>query len=208
MPKKLVTEEMVAQVAEELRTEGAEPTTKKLKERLGAGSYTTIQRYLELWREKQTQLSTVPLPEELSELARRFACGAWDLASRVAAEEVNEAKQQAAAIQAAARTEIQDACAEIRRLERVVSEQEAELSERATAQQQAQIDLAQLRVEVGRISGLEAALRDCQEVLTVRSEEAARYRGEADALKAQLSALLASLPELQARKPEKPIKSS
>lgn len=208
MPKKLVTEEMVAQVAEELRTEGSEPTTKKLKERIGAGSYTTIQRYLELWREKQSQLSAVALPEELSELARRFACGAWDLASRVAAEEVSEAKQQAAAIQAAARTEAQDAYAEIRRLEGVVTEQEAELSERASAQQQAEIDLAQLRVEVVRIAGLEAALRESQEALAAKSDDAARYRGESDALKAQLSALLDSLPDLQACKSGKTLKTS
>lgn len=197
MSKKLVTEELVVQAAEALTAEGIEPTTKKIHDRIGGGSYSTIQRYLDPWRQQQEQLAMIDLPGAIKEQADRFAVSLWELASRLAAAEVIAIKNQSAADLAAAQTEMKDAYAEIGRLEAVVTEQAEEIGAREAARQQTEIQMSQLRVELGRLGALEAALQDSHVALAEKSEEAAKLKGEAEALKTQLAALLACLPSMQ-----------
>jgi len=198
MSKKLVTQELVEQTAQALVDEGVEPSTKKVHERIGGGSYSTVQRYLEPWRKTREQLSELDLPSEIKDQANRFALAAWELSSRFAAAEVLAIKNQAASDLAAARTELKDAYAEIGRLEAIVTEQAAELEARESARQQSQIELSQLRVELERLGAVEAALQDSRAALAEKVEEAAKLTGETEALKSQLSALLERLPTIQA----------
>ena len=200
MSKKIVTEDLVVQAAQALTDESVEPTTKKVQERIGGGSFSTVQRYLEPWRHKQEQLSMIDLPSEIKDEATRFAVTAWELASRLASAEVLAIKKQAASDQAATRTELQDAYTEIARLEAVATEQAAELDTRESARQQTEIELSQLRVELGRLRTVEDALQDSRAALAEKSEEVARLKGESEALRAQLSALLARLPAIQPNK--------
>jgi len=47
MAKPIVTQELVTSIADELHAAGVEPSILMVQERIGAGSYTTVKRYLD-----------------------------------------------------------------------------------------------------------------------------------------------------------------
>ena len=67
-------QEDVNAVADQLVAEGVEPTILKVRERIGGGSATTINKYLKVWREGRPAKKTAPveIPSELSVLLTRI----------------------------------------------------------------------------------------------------------------------------------------
>ena len=67
-------QEEVNAVADQLVAEGVEPTIVKVRERIGGGSATTINKYLKVWREGRPAKKTAPveIPSELSILITRI----------------------------------------------------------------------------------------------------------------------------------------
>ena len=67
-------QEEVNAVADQLVAEGVEPTIVKVRERIGGGSATTINKYLKVWREGRPAKKTEPveIPSELSILITRI----------------------------------------------------------------------------------------------------------------------------------------
>ena len=67
-------QEEVNAVAGQLVAEGVEPTIVKVRERIGGGSATTINKYLKVWREGRPAKKTAPveIPSELSILITRI----------------------------------------------------------------------------------------------------------------------------------------
>ena len=63
MAKAVVTQERVFEVAQALTDQGTAPTILNVQEGIGGGSYTTVKRYLDQWREaapKQRQPGRKP----------------------------------------------------------------------------------------------------------------------------------------------------
>lgn len=199
MSKKLVTEELVFAFADELSAAGVEPTIKLVHERLGGGSYSTIKPYLDAWKLGKEEAAVPAVPKDVEDLAARFVKKAWAQASRLADEEVQVVKAQAAAAQERANRETGEALAEIERLECRVAEQDAELERRELARQAAEIELAGLRQEASRVGALERQLEEARTVLSTKAEEAAHLRGEAEALKGHLDALIDRFGEARER---------
>ncbi|MEK6750526.1 MAG: DNA-binding protein [Pseudomonadota bacterium] len=119
MATKLVTEQMVHEAAEALRAEGVEPGLNTVKARIGVGSYTTIKKYLDSWKVKVEHVAAVQdMPLEVDARAHELARAVWAVASAQAQKEAQAARDAAAAAVAAIKAELQDALAEIARLER------------------------------------------------------------------------------------------
>lgn len=62
MAKPVVTEALVFTVSDQLQAGGTEPTILTVQERIGGGSYTTIKRYLDTWKQQQTRQPMVEGP--------------------------------------------------------------------------------------------------------------------------------------------------
>ena len=100
MAKPVVTEERVFEVADALTERGEDPTILSVHATIGGGSYSTVKRYLDVWKEAgRKRRAEVALPDaavdRLMALGREF----WSLLEERAA-------QQVAQIRVAAREEV------------------------------------------------------------------------------------------------------
>ena len=100
MAKPVVTEERVFEVADALTERGEDPTILSVQATIGGGSYSTVKRYLDVWKEAgRKRRAAVALPDaavdRLMALGREF----WSLLEERAA-------QQVAQIRVAAREEV------------------------------------------------------------------------------------------------------
>lgn len=77
-----ITREHVFDVADQLEQDGIVPTQLNVRERLGGGSFSTIQPALAEWRALRLERSAAvePMPENLLVLSKQMADAAWRLA--------------------------------------------------------------------------------------------------------------------------------
>jgi hypothetical protein len=134
MAKAVVTQERVFEVAQALTDQGTAPTILNVQEGIGGGSYTTVKRYLDQWREaapKQRQPVELPEPAvaRLMSLGREF----WGLLDE-------QAGQQVEALRAATREEVAAIQTQLDQAEQAIGRLEAEREQadnHAAAQEQA-----------------------------------------------------------------------
>jgi len=90
-----ISKEQVADAAAAIQAEGLEPTYMNLRERLGSGSFSTIQKYLKDWRSSGPEIKTEAdeLPEPFREVLQRFGLEAWRAVSVWAKDELDEARK-------------------------------------------------------------------------------------------------------------------
>lgn len=211
MAKALVTQERVFEVAQSLVEQGTTPTILNVQDGIGGGSYTTVKRYLDQWREAAPkQRRPVELPEaavaRLMSLGREF----WALLDE-------QAGQQVEAIRAATGEEIAAIQAQLDQAEQAIARLEAERDQaesRAVEQEHALREAAQAhQAQTERVAAAEAKAGELaarvadlkgelklahaqqaaerQATATARVEaqaaavEAARLQGELTALRAQ-----------------------
>lgn len=195
MARRLVDDELVAQTAETILGEGGEPSIKAVQSRIGGGSYTTVKRSLDTWRESRSVASAAAqaMPSELQGRALEFAGAIWSAATRLANEKTQQVEQQALAIVAAARSELAAALSEVERLEHIETAQSATIEQLHQQQRHLELELAEARTSAGRVKELEQALASSQAETAKKTEEAARLLGESESLRAQLKELIAAL---------------
>jgi len=211
MAKALVTQERVFEVAQGLVEQGIAPTILNVQDGIGGGSYTTVKRYLDQWREAAPkQRRPVELPEaavaKLMSLGREF----WALLDE-------QAGQQVEAIRAATGEEVAAIQAQLDQAEQAIARLEAERDQaesRAVEQEQAHREAVQAhQAQTERVAAAEAKAGELAErvadlkgelqlahaqhaaereaATTARAEaqaaavEAARLQGELTALRAQ-----------------------
>ena len=211
MAKAVVTQELVFQVAESLVAQGVTPTILNVQDGIGGGSYTTVKRYLDQWREAAPkQRRPVELPEaavaKLMSLGREF----WALLDE-------QAGQQVEAIRTATGEEIAAIQAQLDQAEQAIARLEAERDQaesRAVEQEQAHREAVQAhQAQTERVAAAEAKAGELaarvadlkgelklahaqhaaerQTATTARAEaqaaavEAARLQGELTALRAR-----------------------
>jgi hypothetical protein len=117
MTHKKATDQAVFAAAEDLLTQGLEPTLKLLQERT-SGSYTTVQNALARWKEAcAAEQQQEPAPPEVTAKAGQFARLVWHLAKQQADLSVQEVRRGANLAAQAARDELAHAQEQIRNLE-------------------------------------------------------------------------------------------
>lgn len=202
MSKRIVTQHAVTEVAEALSLEGLEPSIVAVQSRIGGGSFSTVKRFLDVWKQEKAEAATAALetPPEVQSKGQEFAHTVWALASREARREMQQAREEAGAEVTAVRGELNEATTEIARLEQVESEQAAVIHRQSTKLREVELALVEAQAQARRVPGLEKSLTDIRAELDAARKEATdnavetgRLMGEAEALRAQVRDLMAAI---------------
>lgn len=201
MAKPVVTQERVFDLADTLTERGEEPSILSVQAAIGGGSYSTVKRYLDLWKEaRRTRAPATELPDAARERLLTLGRDFWRLADERAAREIEHIRAAARDENEALATQVRQAEEAIAKLEQdkehleqLVADREAanhalrtELQshrERATAAEatatQLEARLADLKVERDRIL---AELDTARKAATDAAMESATLKGELAAL--------------------------
>lgn len=199
MARQIVTQNAVTEAAEALIVEGAEPSIVAVQARIGGGSYSTVKKFLDVWKQQRAEAATAApdTPAEVQAKGQEFARAVWALASREAQAEAQQAKDEAQAEVAAVRGELAEATNEIARLEGVEAAQAATIDQQAAKLREVELALAEAQTQARRVGELEKSLADLRAELdasrkeaTDKAVEAGRLAGEAEALRAQVRELM------------------
>ncbi|HFH4246446.1 TPA: DNA-binding protein [Pseudomonas aeruginosa] len=199
MARQIVTQQAVTEAAEALIVEGAEPSIVAVQARIGGGSYSTVKKFLDVWKQQRVEAATAApeTPAEVQAKGQEFARIVWALASREAQAEAQQAKDEAQAEVAAVRVELAEANNEIARLEGVESAQAETIDQQAAKLREVELALAEAQTQARRVPELEKSLADLRAELdasrkeaTDKAVEAGRLAGEAEALRAQVRELM------------------
>ena len=204
MARQIVTSERVAEIANALVLEGQEPSIVAVQAQIGGGSYSTVKRYLDVWRQERAEAaaSAPDMPSEIAAKGSEFARAVWGMASRQAQRDAQVVKDSAAKAEAALRDELVGAQAEIARLEQTDAHQAETIEQQAAKLREIELALAEAQAQARRVPELESTLADTRAQLdTARRdvsearERAAGLAGQMEALASQNAALLAALPQ-------------
>jgi chromosome segregation ATPase len=91
-----ITRDQVLEAARTVAAEGKEPTYVNVRQKLGTGSFTTIQKYLRDWRaadQAEPEAKPATLPEAFTDALNRFGGEAWKAASSWAKDEIEAARR-------------------------------------------------------------------------------------------------------------------
>lgn len=199
MARQIVTQQAVTEAAEALIVEGAEPSIVAVQARIGGGSYSTVKKFLDVWKQQRAEAATAApeTPAEVQAKGQEFARIVWALASREAQAEAQQAKDEAHAEVAAVRVELAEANNEIARLEGVEATQAETIDQQAAKLREVELALAEAQTQARRVGELEKSLADLRAELdasrkdaTDKAVEAGRLAGEAEALRAQVRELM------------------
>ena len=199
MARQIVTQQAVTDAAEALIVEGAEPSIVAVQARIGGGSYSTVKKCLDVWKQQRAEAATAApeTPAEVQAKGQEFARIVWALASREAQAEAQQAKDEAQAAVAAVRVELAEATNEIARLEGVEATQAATIDQQAAKLREVELALAEAQTQARRVAELEKSLADLRAELdasrkdaTDKAVEAGRLAGEGEALRAQVRELM------------------
>lgn len=199
MARQIVTQQAVTEAAEALIVEGAEPSIVAVQARIGGGSYSTVKKFLDVWKQQRAEAATAApeTPAEVQAKGQEFARIVWALASREAQAEAQQAKDEAQAEVAAVRVELAEANNEIARLEGVEAAQAETIDQQAAKLREVELALAEAQTQARRVPELEKSLADLRAELdasrkdaTDKAVEAGRLAGEAEALRAQVRELM------------------
>ena len=202
MPRQIISEDLVKTTADAILSEGGDPSMVNVQARIGGGSYTTVKKFLDLWRSNRSigDMASIDLPPEVEAKGKEFVLATWTLAKQISNKEAQAAKDVAASDVAAVRLEIAQALQEIARLEESEAQrieaharQEKLLREIeiALADSQAQ---ARRSIELGnQVKELQKELKDSQKDAIEKASQVGKLSGEAEALRKQVADLMATL---------------
>ena len=125
-----ITQEAVNESADKLVAQGEYPSVQTVRDALGSGSYSTITKYLQVWRDQREKAAAVvDLPERVEAAYRKAASSAWSEATRLAGEQVAIVKDQMEQERVKHIREADEAVSEIERLEKLIQEAEVRVNQ-------------------------------------------------------------------------------
>ena len=189
MARQGISRAQVLEAASALQEEGTPPTVQAVRERIGSGSYTTINRYLDEWRKEHAGQAPANIPAMPEKVMGAFQ-QIWATAARVAQEDVETERQALEAMRREMEQAKADMAAEIARLEKDLEEThhkaeglgkdlEVERKGRAAAEEQVttvQIENARLDERAKAAEGRAAELKEQVEGLQVKFAEVAKQQ--------------------------------
>lgn len=208
MARPIVTQQAVTEAAQALIAIGSEPSIVAVQSRIGGGSFSTVKRYLDGWKqERDRDAAAAPeTPPEVQTKAQEFARAVWALASREAQRDVQKIKDEAHAVEMVIRAELAEASSEIARLEGVESAQAATLEQQQSVLRETELALAQAQMQARRVVDLETTLSEIRAELdasrkdaSAKAVEAGRLAGEREVLRSQVRELMAAIKPSQAK---------
>ena len=157
MARQGIKKEQVYNAAAELREEGIAPTVQAVRERIGSGSFSTINTHLAKWKAEnaaQGPADIPAMPEKVQEAFTRI----WATAARSAQEDVETQREALEAMRREMDKERAEMAAEIQRLESALEEArgraeqlETALSTERQAGEEKEQQLTELRIEGARL---------------------------------------------------------
>ena len=169
MAKPVVTQERVFEIADALMARGEDPTILSVQAAIGGGSYSTVKRYIDVWREAgRQQRAQIVLPDAAVERLMALGRDFWALLEERTAQQVEQ-------IRATAREELASLQTQTRQAEQVIGklEGEKEVLEQLAAEREtaAQALRAQFQAERERATAAEAkALQLDARVVDLKAE--------------------------------------
>jgi len=212
MAKSLVTQERVFEVADVLTGRGEEPSILSVQAAIGGGSYSTVKRYLDVWKETGRQRrAQVALPEAAVERLMALGRDFWALLEERAAREVDQIRANAKEEASALKAQLHQAEQAIAKLEQDKEQLEQLGAERETANLalQAEIHVQRERATAAeakatqleaRIADLKAELDRALKHAQTEREAASGARKEAQAAAVEGAALKGELAALRGPK--------
>jgi chromosome segregation ATPase len=201
MTRAIVTAEAVSAVADALVAEGLEPSLVLVQSRIG-GSYTTVKRYLDAWKQARAQADAADsdTPAVILAKGQEWARSVWALAKREAQVQVQSMKEDARAQVEMLQADLAGAMAEITRLDGSETAQAATIEAQQTQLRGLELSLIQAQALASRVPELERTLGEVRSELeavrqqaTEHAVHAGRLAGEAEALRAQVRELMAAI---------------
>ena len=208
MARQIVTQQAVKEAAEALVAEQNEPSIVAVQQRIGGGSYSTVKRALDIWKqERAKEEDAAPhTPAEVQAKGQEFARAVWTLASREAQREVLLAKNEAQVALTGLRGELSNANAEIVRLEALEATQTAVIEKQLFQMREIELSLTEAQTNARRVPELEASLTEiraeldaARKEIMAKAVEVGRLSGEGEALRNQVRELLAAIEPKQAK---------
>lgn len=202
MARQIVTQQAVTEVADALLAEGLDPSIMSVQSRIGGGSYSTVKRYLDAWKQARAEVhaAATEIPPAIHAKGQEFAQVVWALASKAAQQEAQAIKDGAKAEVAAVRADLANANTEIARLESVESAQVATIEAQLAKLREVELALADAQAQARRVPELEQSLAQlrtelqaCRQDATDKAVEAGRLAGETEALRTQVRDLMAAI---------------
>lgn len=189
MAKPIVTQSLVSDAANALKKEGIEPSIIAIQKHIGAGSFTTIKKFLDVWKEEcDATLQNAPdTPAELEQKGRELTRAVWVLATQIAQQAVTQIKEETAQQLSFAEKEAIEAHEEISRLENIEVQLNNDLQIASTQLHDAEIQLTEAQTQAKRIPGLEADLSAVSREKAELTEALVKSRAQLDQLTEQLS---------------------
>ncbi len=194
--ERVVTDNMVFEVADRLTAEGEKVTNRAILTAIGGGSMTTISQALRRWKESQVlqvaqPIVRAPLPASIIDVLHAAAAQLWDAALAETKSELDQLAQATNVRVAEAQSERDDTLAELQttaeELEQVKAERDGALAEIVSRDHK----LAANSTELARLqAGLNAQTLATSDA-THRAETAEAARAELQARVEQITCLLA-----------------
>lgn len=187
---KLITDESVADAAEELSAAGSNPTVRAIREKLGGGSNSSILTALNAWKKEKKDrvaLEDIEVPETIIEHADVLIARIWRAAMEEAGAGHNAMRQEVIAAEGEIKR-IQDEFADLIREGEVALESAQTEADELRAERGKLIDeVAESKVELARLDERAKAAAKSAEVAEQR---AARAEERADRADERIEALI------------------
>lgn len=202
MARQIVTQQALNEAAEALVAEGMDPSIVAVQSRIGGGSFSTVKRFLDVWKQRREDAAMAgkEAPAEVITKAQQFASAVWALAEGMAQREALQAKDESRAEVALVRAEMAESSTEIARLEGIESEQASVIEQQQIRLREVELALADAQAQVRRVAELEktvtalrADLDAARKDVSEKAVEAGKAAGEAEALRLQVRELLAAI---------------
>ncbi len=202
MARQIVTQQAVNEAADALATEGQEASIVSVQERIGGGSYSTVKRFLDVWRDERSKdIAQAPeTPVDVQAKGQEFARALWAQASKEALKVAELAKAEASAAVVRVSGELSEARSVIARMEGIEADLAAQVELLQTKVRETELAAAGAHAQAQRVpelelvvSGLRAELEVARKESSDKAVEAGRLSGEVEALRRQVQEFMATL---------------
>lgn len=205
--KSFFTEQEIFEAADTLAAQGHEVSAQTLFKTMGGGSYTTVYKHLEAWRQSRPALVNQVIAMDLPEPVQTAFVAAWKVAASEAAREVSAIRDKATEDVKAANKQLHEALEQMGRLEAEAEENTNEIealkarnSELEAIAKKAENENAALTAKAEQLEHQVAHLSTVEAVKDAAMKEAAQLSGQLEQLNKQNADLLSLLSQRDKQK--------
>lgn len=205
--KSFFTEQEIFEAADTLAAKGQEVTAQSLFKVMGGGSYTTVYRHLEAWRQSRPALVQPVIAMDLPEPVQTAFVAAWRVAASEAAREVSAIRDKAAEDVRAATKQLNEALEQMARLEAEADTNADEIEalkklngELEATAKKAENENASLAAKAEQLENQVAYLAEVEAAKDTAIKQAAQLSGQLEQLTKQNADLLSLLAQRDKQK--------